>query len=86
MVDIFELLRDGELWLHHVQEQGGGHDGAAVDLVIGGCSLFFKEKTTNHRVVGLPIVVESDLVKSPTAWLPPDVLLNNLHNASSGKI
>ena len=47
---------------------------------------FFQEKITNHRVVGLPIVVESDLVKSPTAWLPPDVLLNNLHNASSGKI
>ena len=41
MVDIFELLGDGELWLHHVQEQGGGHDGAAVDLEIGGCSLFF---------------------------------------------
>ena len=78
VVDIFELLGDGELWLHHVQEQGCGHDGAAVDLEIGGWSLFFQEKITNHRVVGLPIVVESDLVKSPTAGLPPDVLLNNL--------
>ena len=53
-----------------------------LKLEIGNQSLFnFKEKITNHRVVGLPVVVESDLVKSPTAGLPPDVLLNNLDNA-----
>ena len=34
---------------------------------------------TNHRVVGLSIVVESDLVKGSAARLPSNVLLHHLH-------
>ena len=34
MVDVFKLLRNSQLGLHHVEEQGGGHDGTTVDLEI----------------------------------------------------
>ena len=36
---------------------------------------------TNHGVVGLTIVVECDLVESPSARLPPNVLLDHLHKS-----
>ena len=41
-------------------------------------SAFF-DGVTNHRVVGLSVVVESDLVKGPTTGLPSNVLLYHLH-------
>ena len=33
-MDIFKLLGDSQLRLHHVEEQGGRHDGTAVNLEI----------------------------------------------------
>ena len=81
MVDIFKLLRNSQLRLHHVEKQGGGHDGPTVDLeiIVSWILSSFFDRVTNHRVVGLSIVVESNLVKSPAAGLPPDVLLDHLH-------
>ena len=85
-MDIFKLLRDSQLRLHHVEEQGGRHDGTAVNLEIivffSDTEVIIFDRVTNHRVVGLSIVVESNLVKSPAARLPPDVLLHHLHISS----
>ena len=81
MVDVFKLLRNSQLGLHHVEKQGGGHDGTTVDLeiIVSWMLSSFLDRVTNHRVVGLAVVVESDLVKSPAARLPPNVLLDHLH-------
>ena len=81
VMDIFKLLRNSQLRLHHVEKQGGGHDGTTVDLeiIVSWKLRSFFERVANHRVVGLSIVVESDLVKSPAARLPPNELLNHLH-------
>ena len=59
--NVFIFLRDGHLRLDEVEEEGGGHDGPAVD----------------HGVVGLPVVVHHDLVELPAAGFPPDVLLDH---------
>ena len=82
VVDIFKLLRNSQLRLHHIEEQGGRHDGTAVNLeiiVFLHTEVVFFDIVTNHRVVGLSIVVKSNLVKSPAARLPPNVLLDHLH-------
>ena len=81
-MDIFKLLRNSQLRLHHIEEQWGRHDGTAVNLeiiVFLHSEVVFFDIVTNHRVVGLSIVVKSNLVKSPAARLPPNVLLNHLH-------
>ena len=81
VVDIFKLLRNSQLRLHHVEKQGGGHDGPTVDLeiIVSWILSAFFDGVTNHRVVGLSVVVESDLVKGPTTGLPSNVLLYHLH-------
>ena len=85
MVDIFKLLRDSQLWFDHVQKKRSRHDGTTVDLEknckIIQSSLQKVGNRTNHGVVGLTIVVECDLVESPSARLPPNVLLDHLHKS-----
>ena len=80
MVDVFKLLRNSQLGLYHVEKQGGGHDGPTVDLeiIVSWILSAFFDGVTNHRVVGLSVVVESDLVKGPTTGLPSNVLLHHL--------
>ena len=60
--DVFILLGDGHLRLDEVEEEGGGHDGPAVD----------------HGVVGLTVVVQDDLIKVPTAGFSSNVVLDNI--------
>ena len=81
MVDIFKLLGNSQLWFDHVQKKRSRHDGTTVDLeiIVSWILRSFFNRVTNHRVVGLSIVVESDLVKSPAARLPPNELLDHLH-------
>ena len=85
MVDIFKLLGNSQLWFDHVQKKRGRHDGTTVDLEKS-CNIIQPSlqrvgNHTNHGVVGLTIVVKRDLIESPSAWLPPNVLLDHLHKS-----
>ena len=62
VMDILILLWHRHLGFDQVEEEGGGHDGPTVD----------------HGVVGLPVVVQHDLVEVPPTGLPADVFLNHV--------
>ena len=62
VMDILILLWHGHLGLDQVEEEGGGHDGPAVD----------------HGVVGLPVVVQHDLIEVPPTGFSANVLLYNI--------
>ena len=62
VMDILILLWHGHLGFDQVEEEGGGHDGPAVD----------------HGVVGLPVVVQHDLIEVPPTGFSANVLLDHI--------
>ena len=79
-MNILKLFRDCQLWLDHVEEEGGGHDCTAVHLEY--CSRCELTWTQHHRVVWLFAVVQGNLIElSPTG-----LLANKLVNHFGSKL